>query len=293
MDPKFSPLESEIYQRMIDSEKFILLGKMASGIAHEINNPIMIIQNYISLMNEEIIEHGKLELTPENEYYSSLQEILMECRRIAKITKNLLDFARPGSKNLQQTDLESVLLQVLNLLQPIIIKAQIQVKIQINTKNSQCAIRSDQIKQVIIQILDNSIDSLQKKYPHFGSNRNQKYIEISISSQTTLYEEKMQKFVVVEFCDDGIGIEEKYHQHIFEPFFTTKKSKEGLLEEHKNHGLGLGLAYCQKIVQEHGGFIVFESQPKEYARFIINIPAYQPPGQGSSNDIETDDIVVF
>ncbi len=293
MDPKFSPIDSEIYQRMLDAEKFILLGKLASGIAHEINNPIMIIQNYISLMNEEINEEGKLVLTPESEYYSSLHEILLECRRISKITKNLLDFSRPGSKHPQQTDLESVLLQVLKLMQPIITKAQIQVKINTDTKNSQCAVRSDQIKQVLVNIIDNSIDSLRKKYPHFGSNRNQKFIEISISSQSIQHKGETQNYIVVEIYDDGLGIEEKFQQNIFEPFFTTKKSKEDLLDEQKYHGLGLGLAYCQKIIQDHGGFMAFESKPNEFARFTINIPAYLLPKSDSSEDKEKADTVVF
>ncbi|MHA1612320.1 MAG: sensor histidine kinase [Promethearchaeota archaeon] len=257
---------------------------MSSGIAHEINNPIMIIQNYISLMKDEIEEQGKIEIAPDSDFYSFLKEILVECNRISMITKNLLEFSRLGSKNPQKTDLESVLLQVLTLLQPTITKAQIQVKINTNTNNSQCAVRSDQIKQVIVNLLDNSIDSLRKKYPHFGCNHNQKYIEISISSQTIKHKGEVRNYVLAEFYDDGMGIEDKYHQHIFEPFFTTKKSKEDLLDEQKYHGLGLGLAYCQKIVQDHGGFIDFESKQGEFARFIINIPAYEFLENDSSDD---------
>ena len=76
MDPKFSPQDEEIYQRMIDSEKFILLGKMASGFAHEINNPIMIIQNYISLLISETTENGNIEISiylPLNKVANSLE----------------------------------------------------------------------------------------------------------------------------------------------------------------------------------------------------------------------------
>lgn len=294
MNQKPSQHDEEIFQRMLDSEKFILLGKMASGVAHEINNPIMIIQNYISLIIEEINDHGSIKISPEDEYYGFVQEILAECQRISKITKNLLNFSRSGSKNPQKTDIETVLLNVLKLVQPLIVKEQIQLKININTKHSQCAVRSDQIQQVFVNLLDNSIFGLKKKYPRFVSNRKEKYIEITLSTKTIQQENEAKNYVAVDFFDDGLGIEDMYHEKIFEPFFTTRKSKDNSSTgEQKARGLGLGLAYCQKVVQDHGGFIEFTSNYGEFARFTVNIPAFPIEISESNEGDNSEDLVIF
>ena len=79
--------KDEVYfRKMIDSEKFIILGKMSSSIAHEINNPVMIIQNLVALLIDEIDKEGKINCQPSSENYENLQEIINECKRISNIT---------------------------------------------------------------------------------------------------------------------------------------------------------------------------------------------------------------
>ena len=154
----------ELYKRVLDSDKFFLIGKMASSIAHEINNPIMIISNLISLIVEDIDEKG-LTITPETEYYENLTEILNECRRVAKITKTLHDFSRPSSSKSSVHELKPLILDVLKLMEPMIVKAQVQVKLNFSSNNPKCNVRHDEIQQVLVHLIDNSLYSMKIKYP--------------------------------------------------------------------------------------------------------------------------------
>ncbi|WP_371805900.1 sensor histidine kinase [Candidatus Lokiarchaeum ossiferum] len=279
----------EIVQKVLDSEKFILLGKMASGVAHEINNPVMIIQNYISLILEDIQDHGSLTLTSASEHYDSLQEILSECQRVAKITKNLLDFSRPSSKTPKSCNLEEILLGVLKLMDPIIIKSQIQIRMESEAKYSHSFVRRDEIQQVFMNILDNAIYSLRKKYTDTQYNEDKKLVKIKIRNEVISHGSMEKTYVVIDFHDDGLGVSAKISDQIFNPFFTTKKTKEILPEDEKYQGLGLGLSYCQTILDVYEGFLKFESEENQFACFHVYLLADQTqiPEAIGENDLVT------
>ncbi len=282
---EFKP-NKEIVQKIMDSEKFILIGKLASGIAHEINNPIMIIQNYISLMIDDIQDQGTLSLDSSSEHYDSLQEIISECQRVSKITKNLLEFSRPSSRTPKSYNVENILLDVLKLMNPFITKSQIQIKMELNTKHSNSLVKRDEIQQVFMNILDNAIYSLRKKFPELSYSQNKKYVKITIRNDTISFGALEKKFVVIDFYDDGLGVANSISDRIFDPFFTTKKTKEILPEDEKYQGLGLGLSYCETILDEYDGFIKFDSEEQKYARFQVYLPA-------DITGSEEDDLVTF
>lgn len=282
---EFKP-NKEIVQKIMDSEKFILIGKLASGIAHEINNPIMIIQNYISLMIDDIQDQGTLSLDSSSEHYDSLQEIISECQRVSKITKNLLEFSRPSSRTPKSYNVENILLDVLKLMNPFITKSQIQIKMELNTKHSNSLVKRDEIQQVFMNILDNAIYSLRKKFPELSYCQNKKYVKITIRNDTISFGALEKKFVVIDFYDDGLGVANSISDRIFDPFFTTKKTKEILPEDEKYQGLGLGLSYCETILDEYDGFIKFDSEEQKYARFQVYLPA-------DITGSEEDDLVTF
>lgn len=280
----------EIVQKVLDSEKFILLGKMASGVAHEINNPVMIIQNYISLILEDIKDQGSLNLTSSSEHYDSLQEILSECQRVAKITKNLLEFSRPSSKTPKTCNVEEILLGVLKLMDPIIIKSQIQIQMEINAQFSNSIVKRDEIQQVFMNILDNAIYSLRKKYPAMQYNKDEKYVNIKIRNDVVSFGNVDKKYIVIEFYDDGLGVADKISDKIFNPFFTTKKTKEILPEDEKYQGLGLGLSYCETILDVYEGFMKFESEENQFACFQVYLLADQTH---VPDDLDETDLVTF
>ena len=277
--------KDEVYfRKMIDSEKYIILGKMSSSIAHEINNPVMIIQNLVALILDEIDEDGKVNCEPSSENYENLQEIINECKRISNITKSLQDFSRTSSKKHQEKELETVILNVVNFMQHLFVKNQVQVKINAEAVQTKCLIRNDQIQQVFVNLLDNSLSSLYKKYGTKKTPREKKYIEITFKNKSIGKGKNKIDYAVVEFYDDGIGIPEEDRKHIFEPFFTTKKSKENYFDElEKNKGLGLGLSFSQVILEDHNGFIEFDSKEDEYARFSIYLPIFSDRSKDQEN----------
>ena len=277
----------DYFQKMIDSEKFIILGKMASSIAHEINNPIMIIQNLVALIIDDIDNEGNVKCPPSSENYESLQEIINECRRISKITKSLQDFSRSSSKYNQEKELETVILNVVNFMHHLFVKNQVQVKINAEAVQTNCLIKNDQIQQVFVNLLDNSLSSLNKKYGTKKTPRDKKFIDINFKNKTIGKGKNKVEYAVVEIYDDGIGIAEKDKMHIFEPFFTTKKSKEDFSAQlEKNKGLGLGLSFSQVILEDHNGFIEFDSKVNEYARFSIYLPIFSNKTDDQSNTEE-------
>lgn len=274
----------DYFQKMIDSEKYIILGKMSSSIAHEINNPVMIIQNLVALIMDEIDNEGKINCQPSSENYEILQEIINECKRISNITKSLQDFSRTSSKKHQEKELETVILNVVNFMQHLFVKNQVQVKINAEAVQTKCLIRNDQIQQVFVNLLDNSLSSLYKKYGTKKTPREKKFIEINFKNKSIGKGKNKIDYAVVEFYDDGIGIPEEDRKHIFEPFFTTKKSKENYFDElEKNKGLGLGLSFSQVILEDHNGFIEFDSKEDEYARFSIYLPIFSDSSKDQEN----------
>ncbi len=277
--------KDEVYVRkMIDSEKYIILGKMSSSIAHEINNPVMIIQNLVALIIDEIDKEGKINCQPSSENYENLKEIINECKRISNITKSLQDFSRTSSKKHQEKELETVILNVVNFMQHLFVKNQVQVKINAEAVQTKCLIRNDQIQQVFVNLLDNSLSSLYKKYGTKKTPREKKFIEITFKNKSIGKGKDKIDYAVAEFYDDGIGIPEVDRKHIFEPFFTTKKSKENYFDElEKNKGLGLGLSFSQVILEDHNGFIEFDSKEDEYARFSIYLPTLSDSSKDQEN----------
>jgi len=282
----------DYFQKMIDSEKFIIIGKMASSIAHEINNPIMIIQNLVALILDDIDSNEKVICEPTSENYESLKEIINECKRISKITKSLQDFSRTSSKIHQEKELETVILNVVNFMHHLFVKNQVQVNINAESVQTKCLIKYDQIQQVIVNLLDNSLSSLYKKYGTKKAPRKKKFIEITFKNETIGKGKDKVDYAVVEIYDDGIGIPEKDKSHIFEPFFTTKKSKEDYSDElEKNKGLGLGLSFSQIILEDHNGFIEFDSKENEFARFSIYLPIYSKKSKDHDTVEDTEEIV--
>ncbi len=279
----------DYFQKMIDSGKFIILGKMSASIAHEINNPVMIIQNLASLLIDDIDNEGKINCNPTTENYENLKEIINECKRISKITKNLQNFSRSSSKKLQMKKLETVILNVVNFMHHLFVKNQVQVKINAEVAQTNCLIKQDQIQQVFVNLLDNSLFSLNKKFGSKKTPREKKFIEITFKNKSIGKDKDKIDYVVVEIYDDGIGIPEKDKKHIFEPFFTTKKTKEDYLDElEKNKGLGLGLSFSQVILKDHNGFIEFDSKENQFARFKIYLPVFTEKSseQSSFDDSE-------
>lgn len=210
------------------SERLATLGQVAAGIAHEIRNPLVGIGSTASLLLEEFGEGDSRR--------DDLKTILKETRRLDRIVNQIVDYARPRDFLPVTFQLEGLLEESLQVLSNLVQQKAIQVHHHRPTHLAALHADRDQLKQVVLNILQNAIEAM----PSNGT------LHLSIVEE--LYEHHHGLRLKVE--DSGKGIDPNVLSKIFEPFFTTGKHR----------GTGLGLAICRNIIEAHGGEIHAESQ---------------------------------
>ena len=239
---------SKIQDPIIQSSKMAALGKMAAGIAHEINNPLAIIGEKAGWMKDLLDEED----VSKSENFRELQECVNKIRdqidRCRTVTHHLLQFGRRIAPIQESVDINQILADTI-----ILFKSEASFRgIEINTKYEELLPRvttdPTQLQQVFLNIIDNSIDAIGKS----GT------IGIKTSATSGANSE-----IIIEISDNGPGIPKHLLGRIFDPFVTTKKSDEGT-------GLGLSISYG--IVEKLGGHIEVASEESNGATFIIRLP---------------------
>jgi len=221
--------------QLIQSEKLAALGRLAAGIAHEVNNPLQPVLNCLEDALEDLREGRAVE--PEG-----LRVAEIEVQRIKSIVSRLLDFSRPSTSETVPISLPSVLREVLLLVKKELERKQITLRTDL--RETPCVMGSPtQLKQVALNLVLNAMQAM----PGGG--------EIALSVQP----EGQGVSLVVQ--DSGVGMDEATMSRIFEPFYSTK-----------GDGTGLGLAVTYGIVQGHGGTIRAESAPGTGSKFVIWLP---------------------
>lgn len=235
--------------RVVHAQKLESIGILASGVAHEINNPLTIVINYAEMMltNEN--------LSPTMKQW--VDGILVGGYRVSEIVNNLLSFSQIDLEVLQTVELKKLVQNSVDLIAANLRDDEINYSIDIKSNIEHILCQKGQIQQVIMSILMNSRDSLNRKEKESGEF--QKRIKILIKSKTR---NKIKGFrLTIE--DNGTGIDAKIRSNIFDPFFTTKSPEMGI-------GMGLSISYG--IVKEHGGDLTFESKTGEWTRFHLDLP---------------------
>lgn len=228
----------EMQGHLIQSEKLASLGKLAAGVAHEINNPLGGILIYSHLLLEETKKN-----TPESE---NLKKIIKETTRCKDIVKGLLEFARPKEPEMALTDINDVINKALALFE----RQALFQNIKINRDYSDLPrIVSDgaQLQQVFTNIIVNAAEAMD------GNGM------LTIKTWLDAKDECLK----IEFTDTGHGIREEDKERLFEPFFTTKEVGKGT---------GLGLAISYSIVQKHQGSIKVRSELGQGSTFTVILP---------------------
>jgi signal transduction histidine kinase len=249
--------QQEIHLRQ--QQKLEAIGILAGGVAHEINNPINGIMNYAELILDNV-QTGSQEAD-----YAS--EIIQESERISQIVKNLLQFSRYEKQTFSLADICEIIHQSLTLIRTLIRKDQIDLQVSIDENLPRIRCRSQQIQQVIINLVTNARDALNEKYPDYHSD---KILRIACS----LHKDGDKKDIRIEIEDHGNGIPKEIRERIFEPFFSTKA---------KEKGTGLGLSISFGIILDHKGIINVESAKGEFTRFVIHLPI-DPFSQGVNDE---------
>jgi two-component system NtrC family sensor kinase len=231
----------ETHVQLVSSEKMASLGKLAAGIAHEINNPLGGILIYSSLMIEDLPE--------EDPKKGDLARIVQEAGRCKEIVKSLLEFARQTEPKMEPNDINRAINDGLFFLVNQALFHNIKIVKKFDPFLPFVKGNASQLKQVFMNIIVNAAEAIH------GSG----------TLTITTSHDAHRKRVFVEFTDTGEGIPEENLTRIFDPFFTTKDVGKGT---------GLGLATSYGIVEDHGGKINVKSKVGEGTTFTIELPVH-------------------
>jgi two-component system NtrC family sensor kinase len=229
-------------EQLINAEKLASLGRMAAGVAHEINSPLTGIVTFANLMLKR--------LPPENtQDAEDLRVIIDQAERCSKIVRGLLGFSRKTASEKAHVDINTLIENTLSMVRNQAKFHNIAFDIRLDKSIPMINADPNQIQQVFLNLLINAADAMEEKG------------KITISSRMVEYDD--ERFVELEFTDTGPGIPEDIRSKVFEPFFTTKPAGKGT---------GLGLAVSYGIIKKHEGQILVKSEPGQGASFFIRLP---------------------
>ena len=236
---------SRIHAQLYRSEKLASLGKLAAGVAHEINNPLTGILTNSSLLLEDLDTSD-----PRRE---DVEVMVSETIRCREIVKRLLDFAKQTKPLKKPTDLNALVENIILLVRNQTSFRNINIEKHLDPALPCVEADTDQIQQVFVNIILNAAEAMTK----CGT--------LTIASSA----KHGGNIVEVSFADTGPGIPEADKERIFDPFFTTKE-----------HGTGLGLSISYGIIEQHGGTISVESERGHGTIFTIRLPARTAESDG-------------
>jgi len=227
-----------LHAQLVCSEKLAALGQLLAGVAHELNNPLTAIMGYGELINDAIAAPKARD---------QLASLVSEARRMNRIIDNLLRFSRHGACDTQVSQLSPVVQQVLALREYYTRTRNVKVELEIAPDLPFLAVSEDEIKQILLNLLNNSSDALESTV---GSG---KQIRIRASQHG--------RRAVIEVEDTGPGFGNL--SRALDPFYTTKPAGKGT---------GLGLSVCYGIVKKRGGDLEIENVKPHGARVTIKLP---------------------
>ncbi len=238
--------------------KLATVGRLAAGVAHEINNPLAIINEKAGLIKDIFVFREKY--SADDKLMGLVESVISSVARCGTITKRLLNFARHMDESFQIIDIETVVNEVLGFLAKEAEYRSIEVLITVPGGFPKIECDRGKLQQVLLNIVNNAFSAI-------GSEG-----RLTIDVQ-----KKNDQYWTVTLTDTGCGIPEKDLEMIFEPFFT-KKSDQG--------GTGLGLSITYQLVEEAGGFITVKSELGKGTSFIVTMP-FKPKNKKETNTCES------
>ncbi|MBW1609178.1 MAG: hypothetical protein JRJ74_13915 [Deltaproteobacteria bacterium] len=237
----------EAQEQVVWTGKLASLGKLAATIAHEINNPLAGVLNYVRLILKMLarnhFSHEKLE-----DVSQYLKLVESEITRCSEIVKDLLAFARRTKITIESNSIKGIINKTLNLISHDLGMKEIQLKNNIapNLPKVKCDFK--QIQQVFLNLMHNASEAM----PNGGT--------LTVSANRAA---GPKSFLEVVISDTGCGIAKEDMENIFEPFFTTKEEEKGV---------GLGLSVVYGIIAKHNGTITVESELGKGSTFRVQLP---------------------
>jgi len=242
-----------IKQQLIHTSKLATLGEMATGIAHELNQPLSVIKTASSFL---LNWYRKGERPDDEVLRAMIEEIDGHVDRASGIVNHLRQFGRKSEANRQLVAINQVLQQAVGIFSQQLRLREIVVGEDYGEDLPPILGDPNRLEQVFINLLINARDAIEEKREHNPQADDTQRIQLKTRFQRGM--------VRVEIHDNGVGVPENLVDKIFEPFFTTKPV---------GRGTGLGLSISYGIVQDHQGTLRLESRPGEGSTFIVQLPA--------------------
>jgi two-component system NtrC family sensor kinase len=225
--------------KLIQSEKLAATGRLAASVAHEINNPLQGISNYLSVISEQVPEDHPL--------HEDLEMVKLGFDRISEIVRRLRAFYRPAEEGMEPTDINGVVRRVLALLGHQLSLGKVEGKTELAEQELLVLGSAGHLEQVLVNLVVNA----QEAMPQGGE----------LIVRTALHED----IVELQVTDTGRGMEEEEMSTLFEPFYGGREGR----------GLGLGLWISHNIIEGHGGHIGVVSEVDQGTTFTVSLPVYQ------------------
>ncbi len=227
--------KKRLEEELLRSERLVALGRLVTGIAHELRNPLGIVKATVQVME------GEFKSVPDLKEYTKV--ICEQIDRGNKVIQELLDFGRPSKPIVSPTDLNKLLESVLTFTYPMLRQNKIELIKNFDESLPLAEIDSDKIKQVFVNLILNAVQAMPK-----GG-----FLKISTFQK--------DNFAHISFNDNGQGINDLDLPRIFDPFYTTK-----------DDGAGLGLSISHQIIRMHSGKIWVSDTSQEGSTFTVSLP---------------------
>lgn len=221
----------------IQNNKLLLLGKMAAGLAHEIRNPLSAIKlnlNYLGMINDSLPEESR----------ECVGSALEAVERIQQLIDSTLEFSRTPHKTAVSCSITEVVTEAVNFMSSTAHKKNVSLEAHLEKDLPDLKIHKNKLLQVFLNLITNAIDASAKN---------------DIVKINSFIDKK--KYIILEVEDTGVGISEEDRHKIFEEFFTSKQ-----------HGTGIGLSVCKRILEEYGAEITFTSKEGVGTTFKLIFP---------------------
>jgi signal transduction histidine kinase/sensor domain CHASE-containing protein/ActR/RegA family two-component response regulator len=238
-------------EALFQSEKLAAMGSLLASVAHELNNPLSVVTMQADLLSDEMTDQAEAE---------RVRLISQSAERCVRIVQNFLAFARQTPPQRTEVDLNTVLEGAMELLTYTLRVDDIDIQLHLEDDLPSFWADPHQLHQVVVNLVTNAHQALRETVPP-------RQLTITTHSDPACAR------VYLEVVDTGPGIPLELQGRIFEPFFTTKPP---------GVGTGLGLPFCQGIIEAHGGSIRLESRPGQGARFVVELPAETTPARLST-----------
>ena len=242
-------------------EKLASVGLLASGVAHELNNPLTGILTFSHLLRQKMADNS-----PDAE---DMDLVIRETKRCAAIIKRLLDFAREKQPEKKFNDINQIIADTVRIVERPAHLRDIELTMDLDPSLPLIWIDADQIKQVIMNMIVNAQHAVEEKGSITVRTRRALRTPASVQSAAAI------PMVEISIVDTGCGIPEDNLRRIFDPFFTSKDVGKGT---------GLGLSVSHGIVEAHGGVIEVHSKVDEGSTFSVLLPL-TPPAAGTENKV--------